>query len=267
MDEQEKILKFREQLKQKEDLLLAKIEDPITEKIIKFSLKGETTYYRAKTLFTKEPETIDWIRKFEKDSVFYDIGANVGVYSLFSSLVSKSKTYSFEPEANNFQVLMENLYINNLNKLVTPYPIGISDKTELSKLNLSKFESGQSHHTVGEFALDHNTLSKIPSVFTQGVFSTTIDDLWNRFNLPIPNYIKIDVDGIELKIINGAIKTLKNQDLKSVLVEINPKRNEDEEILKIFNFYKFTYDSEQVNKTLRKDGPHEGYAEYIFFRG
>ena len=86
MDEQEKILKFREQLKQKEDLLLAKIEDPITEKIIKFSLKGETTYYRAKTLFTKEPETIDWIRKFEKDSVFYDIGANVGVYSLFSSL-------------------------------------------------------------------------------------------------------------------------------------------------------------------------------------
>ena len=62
------------------------------------------------------------------------------------------------------------------------------------------------------------------------------------------------------------MKTLKNQDLKSVLVEINPKRNEDEEILNIFNFYKFTYDSEQVNKTLRKDGPHEGYAEYIFFR-
>ena len=38
------------------------------------------------------------------------------------------------------------------------------------------------------------------------------------------------------------------------------------EILEILKFYKFTYDENQVNKTVRESGPHEGYAEYIFYK-
>ena len=80
------VQELSKKLKQKEEILLAKIEDPITKKIIKFSLKNNSTYYRARTLLTKEPETINWIRKFNKGSTFYDIGANVGVYSLFAAI-------------------------------------------------------------------------------------------------------------------------------------------------------------------------------------
>ena len=253
-------------IKQKEEIILAKIEDPLTKNIVKFSLKNNSTYYRARTLFTKEPETINWIRKFNNNSVFYDIGANVGVYSLFAAIASKTKTFSFEPESNNFQILMENIVINNLNYLITPYPIGISDKNEMTKLNLSKFEIGASHHTVGEFSLDHNTLEKVNNKFSQGIFSTTLDSLWDQWKLPKPQYIKIDVDGIEHKIIKESSKTLQSQELKSILIEINPKRSEDNEILGILKFYKFTYSEKQVNKTIRESGPHEGYAEYIFYK-
>ena len=260
------VQELSKKLKQKEEILLAKIEDPITKKIIKFSLKNNSTYYRARTLLTKEPETINWIRNFNKGSIFYDIGANVGVYSLFAAITSETKTFSFEPESNNFQILMENIVINNLNYLITPYPVGISDKIEMTKLNLSKFEIGASHHTVGNFALDHNTLERLDNKFSQGIFSTTLDSLWNKWALPKPEYIKIDVDGIEYKIVKESSKTLKSQELKSILIEINPKRSKDIEILKILKFYKFTFNEKQVNKTIRESGPHEGYAEYIFYK-
>ena len=60
------VQELNKKLKQKEEILLAKIKDPLTKKIIKFSLKNNSTYYRARTLLTKEPETINWIRKFNK---------------------------------------------------------------------------------------------------------------------------------------------------------------------------------------------------------
>jgi len=40
--------------------------------------------WRFKTLFEKEPETIDWINSFRKEDVFWDIGANVGIYSIWA---------------------------------------------------------------------------------------------------------------------------------------------------------------------------------------
>ena len=84
--------------------------------------------------------------------------------------------------------------------------------------------------------------------------------------MPIPNYLKIDVDGIESKIINKSQNLLSNKKLYSVLVEINPNRKEDEEMISIFKNFGFIYDEEQVNEAVRKDGPHKGYAEYLFYR-
>ena len=62
------------------------------------------------------------------------------------------------------------------------------------------FDKGSSHHTVGD-SLDHN-LSKIKTKYKQGISSTSLDDLCNNWKLPLPNYLKIDVDGIEFKIIS-----------------------------------------------------------------
>ena len=66
---------------------------------IEFAIPTELVAYRVKTLFTKEPDTIDWINNFESDEVFFDIGANVGIYSIWATMHRKVRTFAFEPEA------------------------------------------------------------------------------------------------------------------------------------------------------------------------
>jgi len=261
-----KLENFKQKIKEKEQLLYITVPDVYSNQKIKFSIKNNSTFWRGKTIYSKEPITIDWIRKFSKNSVFYDIGANIGVYSLYSAICSKAKVYAFEPESNNFQTLMENIILNNQQDYILPFPLGISNKTELTKLHLSEFSTASSHHTVGEYGLDHNTLKKLVTKYKQGIFSTTIDDLIEKWKLPLPNYIKIDVDGIECKIIEGSNKIFKSKELLSILIEINENRSEDQLIIDKLKKYKFTYDQKQVDKSKRKDGPHKGYAEYLFYR-
>ena len=257
---------LHEKIKGKQEKIIASITDPITKEIIKYNILNKTTLWRAQTLFVKEPITIDWIRKFREKKVFFDVGANVGMYSIYAALTRNVKVYAFEPESNNFQTLMQNLTINSLHENLIPFPIGISNKTEFTKLNIGKFESGSSHHTVGAYQLDHNSLKKISNKISQGIFSTTLDDLCFKWKIPIPSYLKIDVDGIENQIIAESTKTLSNSNLESVLIEINENRIEDIAIINSLKKIGFNYDQDQVEKAKRKSGSHKGYAEYLFFK-
>ena len=262
----DEINKFKQKIKAKEQLVYLTVTDPHTNHKINFTVKNDATIWRGRTLLTKEPITIDWIKSFKKKSVFYDIGANIGVYSLYAAISSKVRVYAFEPESNNFQTLMENIIINHQQDNILAFPLGISNQTELTKLHLSEFASASSHHTVGESALNHGSLEKINTKYRQGIFSTTLDDLHEKWNLPLPDYIKIDVDGIEHKIIEGCNKILKNKKLSSLLIEINENRKEDQSIIKKLKKFNFNFDKEQVDKSKRKNGPHKGYAEYLFYR-
>ena len=255
---------FKKKISGKDQQLFVTIKDPVTSKTINYSVSNNTTLWRAQSLFTKEPITIEWIRSFKKNSVFYDVGANIGMYSIFAGCVSEVKVYSFEPESNNFQILMENVVANNLGSKVNPYPIGISNLSGLTTLYLSKFEKGCSHHVVGE-SLDHN-LKKKESKLKQGIFSSTLDDLNKMWKLPKPNYLKIDVDGIEYKIIEKSHNLLRSEELQSVLIEINPNRDQDKQIIKTLESFDFFYDQKQVDEAKRKFGAHIGYAEYLFYK-
>ena len=255
---------FKKKISSKNQQLFVTIKDPITSKTFNYSVSNETTLWRAQSLFEKEPITIKWIRSFKKNSIFYDVGANIGIYSIFAGYVSDVKVYSFEPESNNFQILMENILANNLGGKIYPYPIGISNSSGLTTLYLSKFEKGGSHHVVGE-SLDHN-LNKKEVKLTQGIFSSTLDDLNKIWKLPKPNYLKIDVDGIEYKIIEKSQNLLRSKELQSVLIEINPKRDQDKQIIKTLESFDFFYDQKQVDEAKRKFGTHIGYAEYLFYK-
>lgn len=46
---------------------------------------GGSTAYRGKNFYTKEPETVAWINSFNKKNTFFDIGANIGIYSLYAA--------------------------------------------------------------------------------------------------------------------------------------------------------------------------------------
>ena len=145
------------------------IEDPITKKKLTFNITNRKTLIRALNLFKKEPITIYWIRNFKKNSIFYDIGANIGQFTIFAGIVSNAYIYSFEPESNNFQGLMQNIHSNNLYHRVNAFPIGISDTTKFTKLYLNSFSAADSHHSVN-YKLDSDLKDKDFKYF-QGILT------------------------------------------------------------------------------------------------
>jgi len=79
---------------------------PINDKTIRFAnVKGKKTYIknRMDRIMSKEPETITWINSFEKDSVFFDVGANIGIYTLYSAVIRENTVYSFEPHSASYK--------------------------------------------------------------------------------------------------------------------------------------------------------------------
>ena len=72
--------------------------------------------WRADNLFKKEPETIEWIEKFSPETVFWDIGANVGIYSIYAGLNPNLNIYAFEPASNNFNLINQNIKINKMDE-------------------------------------------------------------------------------------------------------------------------------------------------------
>lgn len=50
-----------------------------------FSCPNDVTRWKAETYFTKEPETIEWIDTFNEGDIFFDIGANIGLYSIYAA--------------------------------------------------------------------------------------------------------------------------------------------------------------------------------------
>ncbi len=75
-------------------------------KAILFSCPSRKAHFRARTLLSKEPDTIEWLKGMKDGDVFWDIGANVGVYTLFAA-ANHVKVYAFEPESRNYSLLSE----------------------------------------------------------------------------------------------------------------------------------------------------------------
>jgi FkbM family methyltransferase len=171
--------------------------------------------FRVRSLFTKEPDTIAWIAEFNPGEVFIDVGANVGMYSIWAAKTTGARVIALEPESQNFALLCQNIAINQTDVLA--FPMAVSDTCSYAPLYLSDFGGGGSCHTFGEkvnFKGD-----PMQPAFIQGSVSTTLDALLAQGAILTPDHIKIDVDGLEHKVINGALECLSVA--RTVLVEID----------------------------------------------
>ena len=188
-------------------------------KFIDFFCPNEMTSSRVNTIFSKEPETVEWIDSFENNSVFWDIGANIGLYSLYAALVNNSKVFAFEPAASNYFCLCKNIELNKLDKQVFPLCVSFSDSTKIAPLNMISTEYGSSQN---EFDYEKNDLGKnLDFMFQQSCIGFTINDFIKIYNPSLPNHLKIDVDGIESSIIKESNALLSYENLYDVSVEIN----------------------------------------------
>jgi FkbM family methyltransferase len=201
--------------------------------VISFFCPGRLPEWRAKTLLTKEPETIEWINGFNQEEVLWDIGANVGIYSLYAAL-SGLTILAFEPSPSNYYLLSKNIEINKMDDKISAYCVALNNKTELDDFYMANTEFGGALNSFGH-AKDWQGKIFTASI-KQAMIGFSIDDFIKQFNPPFPNHIKIDVDGIEDSIIKGGNNTLKDSRLKSVLIELNIKRKEyTGEVIDILN--------------------------------
>ena len=214
---------------------------------IKFFIPSPIISWRVDTFYSKEPETLEWINSFEKKNiVFWDIGANIGLYSIYNSLKNPSSTtISFEPSTSNLRTLSRNISLNNLEKKIKIFPLPLSNKKNLFlEMKEGDFNEGAALNTFGE---NFNFEGKnFKSENKYHLFGTTIDFLINQKILAIPDYIKIDVDGIEHLILYGATNCLKEKKVKSLSIEINESFEDQlNSVLKIMNDNNFVLKSKK----------------------
>src|SRR6185437_4913944 len=68
--------------------------------------------WRVNTFATKEPETLDWIDSLPEGAVLWDIGANVGLYSVYAAKARRCRVWAFEPSVFNVELLARNIFLN-----------------------------------------------------------------------------------------------------------------------------------------------------------
>ena len=178
--------------------------------------------YRADTFSSKEPETLEWIENSEGDGngILFDIGANVGLYSIYYAASNKGKAYAFEPSVFNLAQLVKNIYENNLQDKIKIVTNPLTNENQFSDFTLSSIEEGGELSAFGvDYGHDGKIIKKLLAYKTLGLSLDFL--LHNRIITDYPNLIKIDVDGIEHLILAGAVNTLKHPSCKTVLVEID----------------------------------------------
>jgi FkbM family methyltransferase len=192
---------------------------------IRFYTPSPLLISRAASVLSKEADTIQWIDGFENGTVLWDIGANVGVYSLYAAIHRSVSVLAFEPSAANFHVLSRNIYLNKLGDRATGYCIAFSGKTQLGVLNMASPSMGAAISQFGRPGEMSQYWEGQNGAATHGMIGFTIDDFIAKFNPPFPNNIKLDVDGLELQILEGARMTLRDPRLQSILVELSVSRD------------------------------------------
>jgi len=230
-----------------------------TEKEIIIDVKTVSQLSRLKSC-KKEPSTIKWLlRDIRQDDVFFDIGANIGAYSLVAATATKDDftVYSFEPSPETFASLCKNVLINKLGEKIYPLQIALGLNTEVSKFFLSSNLSGAAEHALGA-PIDMFGNSFEP-VDIQTVISFTMDEVIKIFKLKSPTHIKIDVDGFELNVLQGAISVLSSTKLRHILIEVHEDSVECLSILQFLKLHSFEFVRKGYVTT-------KGFANYEFER-
>ena len=233
-------------------------------KEIKFYTPNKRTIGRVNNIFRKEPITITWMNNIKENEVVIDIGANVGMYTLMSCVGRGAVVYSFEPESSNYNLLQQNINLNNASEKIQSYCAGVLDYDCYSFLNIAKdgyVGPGGSGYTVEEKVIFD--LSPMDVIFKQGINVIKLDTFCEKMKIK-PDHIKIDVDGLEHRVINGAIETIKNS--KTVIVELNTNLKQHIDVVDLMKKLNYKLDEEQVKQSLRKDGTFKNVGEHLFYK-
>jgi FkbM family methyltransferase len=229
------------------------------EKMIVKTFVGPVKFYARKGLTGITGNIYSGLHEFDdmafllhflrEDDGFFDIGANVGSYTLLASGVSGANSISIEPVASTFDILSKNIELNQLTNKVSL--INAVAGGEKSTIVFTQTEDTGNHVVAADEQLKDS--AELPVI--------TIDSLLNQH---IPVLIKMDVEGYETEVLKGMTQTLSNRALKAIIIELNGSGGRygfDErnihDLLISNNFKPYNY-----NAFKRQLNPLERYGSY-----
>lgn len=179
-------------------------------------------------------EMLFLLHYLRENEIFVDAGANIGSYSILASAEIGATSYSFEPVEETFNQFQQNINVNNISSKVNCFQIGLASKP--GELIFTDEQDSSMNHV-----LTSNNSSKN----AKRVEVSTLDSILKNYS---PSLLKIDVEGFELEVLNGALETLNKQSLKAIIIELNGSGKNygfsDEEInskLLSLGFNSYTY--------------------------
>ncbi|MBI1240011.1 MAG: FkbM family methyltransferase [Alphaproteobacteria bacterium] len=222
---------------------------------IRFACPTRAAARMPMSFFHLEPETARWIDALVgPDDVMWDVGANIGTFALYAAHVRRAHVVAFEPSAQTFGVLYSNIALNRLGERVQAFCLALANETTRGEFFLHATEAGEALNAYGAPV---NLRGVFAPAFRQATLSFRIDDFITMFGAPAPQHIKIDVDGNELEVLQGARKSLET--VRSVLVELDAAfsdKSKDEAAIRLL-----------MEAGLREDRAFSSGWNRVFVRG
>lgn len=177
--------------------------------------QDELSVWRYESFYDKEPETIKWIEFFATAEIppnFLDVGANIGMYSLyFLSLAKDKSVICVEPFQKNFELLTRNLNLNNLLHRAQVIRNPLSNEIKECSAIVTDMRPGGSGYKLIEGGKVYQESTNVQSL--------DIDSILYPFDQKY--VLKIDVDGKDFEILQGGFKALQSGCIVSVLIEVS----------------------------------------------
>jgi len=194
-----------------------------------FNLQDELSVWRYKSFYTKEPETLKWLEyvaSYKTSPNLIDVGSNIGLYSLYLlSLNNNAKIVSIEPFEKNSTLQKLNLSLNSFLSRVELITNPVSNQEGLGHAEVNDLRPGGSGYKLIEISKESNG-SKLVVIKTLDLILKNKDETFG---------LKIDVDGKDFEVLQGASISLKNGLLDTILIEASELLHEKiERYLKIF---------------------------------
>lgn len=146
--------------------------------------------------------------------ILFDVGANVGEYSIALSQIKNSTVFAFEPNVDSIKVLKEKIH----NKNIRAYNFGLSSRSGESNLYLNQNDSKSELATLYKEVIEdiHNQSS-----IQQVAKLQTLDEFCVKNNISYIDFIKIDTEGHELEVLKGAMSTISAGKIEMIQFEFN----------------------------------------------
>ena len=141
-----------------------------------------------------------------EEDTFVDVGANIGAYTVLASGVAGAKSIAYEPIPSTFANLVRNVNYNSLSAKAELVNCGVGDQA-------GTITFSNSLDAINHVIYEEN--------FSGKTIDVPVDSLDNMLAGQEVNILKIDVEGYEANVINGAAQVLKKPELKAVLMETN----------------------------------------------